>query len=1326
MAEDTQTNPFDAFDEDTQTNPFDAFDEDNTATEEELPELTPKQQELAQYADEMQSRGQVYEEADFEAAGYTPEDISAFNAYVESQRTGEPAGDGTTTEGWNPTYSTDYSRYDTFGEAFEFYNNIILKDPNVTPPPMGIGYAMHTNPDTGETNYLTPPTPTLFGQGAKSSSFDLAAVGLANALGNAVELVGAGVEYAGVEGATEFADNLLPGVDTGTSALDALIVEGVPMLVAGGGAGNAVYQTLKAAPQILRASAALIAGETVIAAGSDNEAATIAIGDNAMFPMLRGIDLGDSEAETVIEARMNILIDGLMAGGVVSAAGSAALQVGKFANELFVSPILDVTYRVETAAERRMYEAIVDALVGVDKAVLSDPQRLFEARDTVAQIIADNKDVAITRLTDIDETYQITLDTMAALERGLREGADESAMVAQAQGLRLAEMNANSPLTPAAVRRPMSVLDRETGELLRETGGETAQDQTARMADAADDLAQQGRDEVVAVGARADTATAAYQQSASELVADIANDIELSDEVSRLAAAVGTDIDTSRVASRNQIVQQIETGYEALTRQKNELYGAIQGGDIEVSGLIDLLDDLPTEQITQATANTRNSSPVRGLLSVTKRQTVTDETADAMGDAAGATTRPETDEERISRVEDYLSDNGIDFGVFYREIRPELSQIAQDAYGSRTAAGVASGRNFRDIVSYIDNDMLNYVIRSGDADVADAAKAANDFYQGTYAPLFRDGKLQEYAELHSRTIGRTRATSTYSPQDLGYRESNPGGDWLQGKQTAALRLSGEGESALSTNLLTGSQTASFGKTSEMYIETDMVSGLPGANSEIVGPGNRKYDELLQQVQATGFDPDQAGNSILIGVNQNGDAFIMEGNNRVAIASEFSVPKIRAEVVYFNGGELANGTFSPTAVAQRGTPTLENTGTGSAPRIGEVSYRTETRNMLDSTMREGSPAQIDQFKQLLSMSDAGANPEPIAEYMVADTIAQAYDSLRASGGTDAQLGGYIGQLRQYSEALNEVFPERASELNTFIRSIEDARGNRDLLQQRMEDAQANVQETLQRVQNGELRFFFRQEFGDIDNPLLRNMATTSNPQQSFRSLMLSNETDRIAAMEAIMQRVSQINDPERQKVVSDGIETAYLRLFRDQTLSTRTELGGNRAVLPTRIERSADEMNALYQMGDEIYADTPEIMQAVRETSELASTLAKSRNAVPVSSMSATAFNQQAATATSRLIYLTVGPLSKAGTRIRSVLGTAIEGADGYAKAANIRDQILADPNEFLRLSRMYNRQPNDEALQSMLLRFMFQAGVRATDPATNTQEDTEMNMMFPE
>ena len=1115
----------------------------------EPPAVDPRQEELDAYARQLQSSQGGYEEADLDAAGYSSDEIASYETSVTASQDASSVPGSTKDTLTNGGYSTDmWDTFDDFGAAVSFYNNTVLTDPDVTPPPLGVGYAIHNNPDTGEATFITPPSPRLLSGGAKSGTFDLAAVGFAAAAGNGLELVGAGLEYAGVDGATAFADRLVPGVNTGTSAMDALIVEGVPMLVAGGGIGGAVYKGLKAAPQLLRASAALIAGEVTIASVSDNKAATIAIGDNAMFPMLRGVDLGDSEAETVIEARMNILLDGLMAGGVVSGAASGLLQLGKLVNNLMVSPILDATYRVETAAERKMYEAIVDSIVGVDKDVLADPNRLFEARDRIAEIVRENKDVVITRLNNVDEDYTITLDTMSAIERGIQEGADTSAMVAQVQGLRNAELQANSPLTPQAVRRPMTALDTETSNLLRETGGETAKDQTVTMAGAADEFAQQGRDSVIEVSRLSQQAQDEYYRSANTLIADVANDMELSDEITRLANAVGTEIDTTRTASRNQIVDQIESGYQSLTRQKNDLYNAIQGGEVDVQALMDVLDDLPTEQLTQATQITRQSSPVRGLLSTAKRRTVTEE--DALGDMI---TRPETDEERIGRVNQYFEQNGIDFGFFYRKIRPEVSQLASDAFKTSPTAG----RNLRDIVSYIDGPMVNNVAKTGDADVAMAAQDALEFYSETYAPLFRDGKLADYADLHSKTIGRT----------------------------------------------------------------------------------------------------------------------------------------------------AEGSSLP---------------------INEVDYRTGTRSLITETMEEGSPAQIGQFKRLLSMSEAGSDPEPLAEYIVADTISKAYDSLRASSGTDAQLGGFVSTMRQYSEALNEVFPERALELNSFIRNVENARGNRELLLERMKDAKAQVQSTLEDVQKSELRFFFSREFSTVDNPALKTLANTSNPQQSFRSLMLSNESDRLSAMDAIMQRVKQINDPERQKVVRDGVETAYLRLFRDQTLSTRTEIGGNRAVLPTRIERSADEMNALYKMGDVVYADRPEIMQAVRETSELASSLAKSRNAVPVSSMSATAFNQQAATATSRLIYLTVGPLSKTGTRIRSILGTAIEGADGYTKAAGIRDQILANPNEFLRLSRLYNRQPNDEAMQSMLLRFMFEGSVRATDPATNTQEDIEMQMMMPQ
>jgi hypothetical protein len=52
----------------------------------------------------------------------------------------------------------------------------------------------------------------------------------------------------------------------------------------------------------------------------------------------------------------------------------------------------------------------------------------------------------------------------------------------------------------------------------------------------------------------------------------------------------------------------------------------------------------------------------------------------------------------------------------------------------------------------------------------------------------------------------------------------------------------------------------------------------------------------------------------LGVNHRGEPFLIEGNTRVAVASDVGVPSVRAEVHYFNGGEMVEGQFAPENVA----------------------------------------------------------------------------------------------------------------------------------------------------------------------------------------------------------------------------------------------------------------------------------------------------------------------------------------------------------------------------------------------------------------------------
>lgn len=160
---------------------------------------------------------------------------------------------------------------------------------------------------------------------------------------------------------------------------------------------------------------------------------------------------------------------------------------------------------------------------------------------------------------------------------------------------------------------------------------------------------------------------------------------------------------------------------------------------------------------------------------------------------------------------------------------------------------------------------------------------------------------------------RRRPSASENPtlKDFGYYVDNPSESWVKGKQEYAEKYAKEGGRA-AKKLLSGSQTAFLGidKDKPLYLDVDFVSQLKGANDEVIGPSNTKYIELKESVEKEGFKPDQKGNTILIGVNHKGQAFIMEGNNRVAVAKEYGVPSIKAEVKYFNGGEDAGGEFSP--------------------------------------------------------------------------------------------------------------------------------------------------------------------------------------------------------------------------------------------------------------------------------------------------------------------------------------------------------------------------------------------------------------------------------
>lgn len=167
-------------------------------------------------------------------------------------------------------------------------------------------------------------------------------------------------------------------------------------------------------------------------------------------------------------------------------------------------------------------------------------------------------------------------------------------------------------------------------------------------------------------------------------------------------------------------------------------------------------------------------------------------------------------------------------------------------------------------------------------------------------------------------------------KDYGFRTDNPatkgyddGEEWLKNKQKRA-------EESGDPTLLRGAITGYLGRESNpLFINTNALLELKGASGEKRYPGESRYDLLRARVEERGFDPEQKyspddeyGNSVLVGVNHKGEAFIIEGNTRVAVANDLNVPSLRVEVRYFNGAENVKGPYSPENIINRSSGLLD--------------------------------------------------------------------------------------------------------------------------------------------------------------------------------------------------------------------------------------------------------------------------------------------------------------------------------------------------------------------------------------------------------------------
>lgn len=958
---------------------------------------------------------------------------------------------------------------------------------------------------------------------AKIGGMDLFSAGVQESVGDAVET---GAALMGNDEAVERIARDSVSIDTEDSITDSLIADGGPALVSALIGDKGASKVLKYGPKALRAIGRLIVGDTTSTLTTGTEDGTFLVGEDAIIPVWDGLDLGDSASQQVLDQRVNTLIEGLAGASLISGAARTAAGTGKLAYDLTLAPI--VSLFSEGSKEKRIYNDIMGRLAQITDA--STPEEIFQVQKNITDIIEANKDISFPMLNNIAEDDTLTLDAMSAYLKGIQDPK----LKVKAQEIIAGMQTKNMPRFAEAIQKPQTQLDEEMQSYLSSIDAETPSAQTAAMDDVAEEFtgqANQYLDEATGGAARAQEA---YDQAVERLGTGISEDLEFASRLKQLEKITGTDISKAKRGKLDDVMAGVRMGYEDLKTQKDLLYSQLEGGDIDVESIFNKFADLNEDQLSAAAAQVRNSNPVANFLKVFKVKQVKD-----VDPTTGAEVmREATADDHLELFKELLEGQGADFGYFYKTIRPELSAVAGVLFNSDTGKG--AGAAIRDIVKFIDGDMVDFVGQA-DAGLAQQAKEAKDFAQNQFYPIFGgEGVMADYANLHNRTIGRTAA-----------------------------------------------------------------------------------DDLTKQVDGTEFDRS--------GYDQ--------GLERLT------------------GDVLSGGNVAAT-------------------------------------------------EQMAKALEVASDPEAMADFMVLDVLDKYATDIRVKGLDSVNLTGMSKDLQSYADQLNEVFPEKARQITTFIFQIEEAakgKGNLDAIITTTGDAAKQARDDIAQT---ELMGFLRTELGN------EGYLPTSNSQEAFRQLFTNKEG--LAKISNIMMSAEAL-PPGRSGLVKRGVEVAYMRQFREAIKGRKVEIGGGFNTKDASLQRSQEEYNQLFRIGREIFKDKPEVIDSLETLSEAAGMVERNKGARPNASMSPTAFNQEATTATNRLIFTFIGPLSRVGTRVRAGSSAIMQKLDATGEAEKMMDKILADPEYFVELSRKYNTQPNNKTNQDLLTRFLITSGMRTT--ATTDYED---------
>ena len=808
--------------------------------------------------------------------------------------------------------------------------------------------------DDGSSYKLLPPTTDIITGGSYVSIPEKLYGGYTNFVRNVAELGASGVDkavdYIDPENeldATSYIQRNFPKTATGDSIVDTVMTEGVS-LGAGILTGTQIISGLSKVKNIQQAGqylgpyistavkgiSQLLGAEAGMTAGASSDAGTLFVGDKAMLPVLEGFNIPEdqTEADKVIAQRANILGDAVLLAGPLTAAAKGVAYTAGFVKSAFFDPLRGVVS--QNARENALVTSILDRLASVTPA--STEAEIRAVQESIVETINKNKETVVEMGERNVDDVVVQHDSMTALQQGLDTTDDTQRLLsAEANTARSGVLTQGGVRTQDATEAPARGLEDVTRRV--EGEGEAIQP-------AVETLQETGQRAVAEADQGVKRAQDAVERAELNIPKVIAEDPTVGAKISQIEDATGINIYAGRDQAADEIVGGVRSAYELMKGRKDELFNAVKGGTLKPVAVLKMFDSMSNEQAEALFRALPNNSPIRGLVSASRRQTVKNDAGKEVLESVAA---------QKARIEGYLNSNNIDFGYMYREVRPALAEAASILYTAGNAAERAAGKATRDWVRYIDGDLLDWVAKNGGREASAQAKAAKDYYMREYAPFWNDGALGEVADLYDGTIART---STGMQQE--------------GLEIGTVNF-GQGALDTLTGVLTDSQRVRTGQLIDLLDSPNTTLEPSVVTDYIIGDVLGNVSAQVRSKGADALDVDQVVNSLSSYGNIIADRFPQEAERLAGFVTSLRNAKgnVKAQQAILEQAEQTakatkdkvyndtlNGFFTKNGVPNpNGYETLQRI-------INNPQGATQINELMELAAQSGNPLVIEGMQQ----------------------------------------------------------------------------------------------------------------------------------------------------------------------------------------------------------------------------------------------------------------------------------------------------------------------------------------------------------------------------